>query len=99
MRKHLSPKSTQTAIVLLATPAILLISSGAGASTYHVGPGKSFANLQDIAPLLTPGDVVELAGDATYPGGVVFEKSGTNGAKITIRGIRKDGKRPRIAGG
>ncbi|HMR11573.1 MAG TPA: hypothetical protein PKA88_37590, partial [Polyangiaceae bacterium] len=48
---------------------------------------------------LKPGDIVEVDGDATYSGGVVFDKAGTAASKITIRGVPKNGKRPVISGG
>ena len=68
-------------------------------ATYEVGPGKPYATLDDVAWMLEPGDVVTVQGDHTYPGNVVFENSGTNAAKITIVGIRVNGKRPRLSGG
>jgi hypothetical protein len=68
-------------------------------ATYEVGPGKPYATLDDVAWMLEPGDVVTVQGDHTYPGNVVFENSGTNASKITILGIRVNGKRPRLSGG
>jgi hypothetical protein len=67
--------------------------------TYEVGPGKSYATLDEVAPLLAPGDVVTVQGDHTYPGGVILENSGTEAAKIRIFGVRVNGKRPRFEGG
>lgn len=49
--------------------------------------------------MLAPGDVVEVDGGATYAGDLTFTKSGAIGKKITIRGIRKSGVRPVLAGG
>ncbi len=77
----------------------LSIASPALAVTYQVGPGKPYATLGDVAGLLAPGDLVEVDGDATYPGGVVFDQPGTNAAKITIRGLRINGNRPVLTGG
>ena len=68
-------------------------------ATYEVGPGKPFASLDDVAPLLQPGDVVTVQGDHTYSGGVILENSGTAADKIRIFGIRVNGKRPRFEGG
>jgi len=51
-----------------------------------------------VAGLLDPGDVVEVDGDTTYPGGVVFTRPGSPEQRITIRGIRINGKRPVLAG-
>ena len=69
------------------------------AETLRVGPGKPYASLQAVANLLDPGDVVEVDGDFTYTGGVVLTRSGTPTQKITIRGIRINGNRPRLVGG
>jgi hypothetical protein len=70
------------------------------ATTYEVGPGKPYADLQAVAPLLAAGDVVEVSGKAgSYPGGVVFSKSGTAASKITVRGVRVNGARPILSGG
>jgi hypothetical protein len=66
---------------------------------YEVGPGKPYATLQAVADELAPGDVVKVYGDHTYPGDVVLENSGTNAAKITILGVRVNGKRPKLSGG
>lgn len=69
------------------------------ATTYEVGPGKPFVNLQAVAPLLAPGDVVLVSGNATYPGGIVLSEAGTAAAPITIRGIRINNNRPVLSGG
>jgi hypothetical protein len=77
-----------------------ILSAGpAGAATYAVGPGRRFVDLQAVAPLLRPGDRVEVDGGATYPGGVVFRESGTRGAPITVVGRRAGERRPILAGG
>jgi hypothetical protein len=68
-------------------------------TVYQVGPGKPYANLQAVASLLRPGDVVEVQGGATYAGGVRLSQSGTATQKITIRGIRVGGARPKLSGG
>ncbi|MBO9610817.1 MAG: fibronectin type III domain-containing protein, partial [Paenibacillaceae bacterium] len=67
--------------------------------TYHVGPTRAYTTLQQVAPLLHPGDTVLVDGDATYTGGIVFYRSGTEAAPITIKGVRVNGKRPVISGG
>ena len=69
------------------------------AETLRVGPGKPYASLQAVANLLDPGDVVEVDGDFTYTGGVILTRSGTPAQKITIRGVRINGNRPRLVGG
>src|SRR4026209_620368 len=73
--------------------------STAFAVTYQVGPTRTLKKLQDVAPLLQPGDVAEVDGNATYPGDLIFTVPGTVVNKITIRGIRVNGLRPVISGG
>ena len=75
--------------LLFSTLALFLVLAGpAAASTYEVGPGKPYANLQAVAPLLGPGDVVLVQGDATYPGGVVLDRPGTPAAPIIVAASR-----------
>jgi MYXO-CTERM domain-containing protein len=92
-------KRTRGATALCLASGLTLSAAPALAATYQVGPGKQYANLGAVAGLLAPGDVVEVEGDATYPGDVVFDTPGTAAKKITIKGIRKNGKRPVISGG
>jgi hypothetical protein len=68
-------------------------------TVYQVGPGKPYASLQAVQSLLRPGDVVEVQGGTTYSGGVRLTQSGTASSKITIRGVRAGGARPRLSGG
>jgi MYXO-CTERM domain-containing protein len=77
----------------------LTLTSSAFAATYQVGPGKTYPNLGAVKGLLNPGDIVEVEGNQTYPGGVVFDRPGAATQKITIRGIRVNGKRPVLSGG
>lgn len=79
--------------------AILCLPEAARAATYAVGPGRTHPDLKSVAPLLRPGDRVEVDGNATYGGGVVFREPGRKDAKITIVGKRDGGRRPVIAGG
>jgi hypothetical protein len=67
--------------------------------TYQVGPGQAYASLQAVAASLKPGDVVHVAGDAVYSGGIRLTKSGTASSKIRIVGVRVNGKRPVLSGG
>lgn len=73
--------------------------TGSQAAVYQVGAGRPYPDLQSVAALLLPGDVVEVDGDATYPGGVAFTRPGTPEQKITIRGLRINGNRPVLSGG
>ncbi|WP_437279508.1 right-handed parallel beta-helix repeat-containing protein [Sorangium sp. So ce375] len=79
--------------------SVLLAASPASAATYEVGRGKPYASLAEVAPRLAAGDVVQVEGDATYPGDLFFKKSGTEAQKITIRGVRVNGRRPVLSGG
>lgn len=80
--------------------AIASITTGANAfaATYQVGPNKQYRQISQVASQLKPGDIVEVDGNATYSS-VSLTKSGTAQAKITIRGILQNGKRPSIQGG
>jgi MYXO-CTERM domain-containing protein len=77
------------------------------AATYRVGPNETHTQLTPLMrDVLQPGDVVEVEGDATYDGDLVLwggnwpgAMTGTAEQPITIRGIRKNGKRPVIRGG
>lgn len=73
--------------------------ASAEAATYQVGPGRTYPNLQAVAGLLSPGDLVEVDGGATYPGDVTFRRPGTAGQPIVIRGVRVGGQRPVLSGG
>ena len=69
-----------------------------GPTLYQVGPTEPYPNLGTVAPMLMPGDLVQVDGNATYPGGVTFPNSGTPANKIIIQGMRINGKRPALAG-
>ena len=84
-------------VVSLMFAAVL--AAPAGATTYQVGPGKPYANLQSVAPLLGAGDVVLVDGGVTYPGGVILDRPGTAAAPIVVRGVPAAGARPRVSGG
>jgi len=85
-------------ITLLGATAFALWSGVAAGATYKVGPTQQYKQLAQVAGLLAPGDVVEVDGDASYTGGVIFDKPGSASAKITIRGLRVNGKRPVVSG-
>ncbi len=68
-------------------------------TVYQVGPGKTYANLQAVASLLKPGDVVEVQGGTTYTGGLRLSQSGTPDNRIRITGVRSGGARPVLSGG
>lgn len=73
--------------------------SEAHAAVYQVGPARQYTELGQVTNLLAPGDTVELDGDATYPGGVVFDVNGSPTKKIKVVGIAVNGKRPVLSGG
>ncbi|APR85086.1 Hypothetical protein A7982_10435 [Minicystis rosea] len=79
--------------------ALAFAPRAAAAATYAVGPGRPHPDLQSVAPLLKPGDRVELDGAATYRGDLILDAAGTKDAKITIVGKRINGLRPILAGG
>jgi hypothetical protein len=87
----------KTAILVLALSA--LWEDRAHGATYQVGPGRTYTSLQQVVGLLDPGDVVEVDGNVTYPGGVTFTRAGSAAQPITIRGMRVDGNRPVLSGG
>jgi len=68
-------------------------------TTYEVGAGKPYANLQAVASKLKPGDTVKVYGGATYAGGIRLTKAGTAANKITILGVPVNGARPVLSGG
>ncbi|AKT41002.1 hypothetical protein [Chondromyces crocatus] len=71
----------------------------AAGTTYQVGPSRQYKKLADVANLLQPGDIVQVDGNATYAGNIRFSRHGTASQKITIRGVRVNGKRPVLSGG
>ncbi len=83
--------------LLLVTVSTLLAAAPTLATTYQVGPGRPYTSLQQVAPLLDPGDVVEVDGGHTYPGDVVFTRPGTSAQPIVVRGVGAG--RPVLSGG
>jgi hypothetical protein len=99
-RRDMEAASMWRRCALLLPAALSILASPAWPGTlYQVGPDRSYETLQDVEDLLEPGDVVEVDGNETYPGGVWFQEHGTEAEPITIRGIRIDGKRPHLDGG
>ncbi|MBC7957488.1 MAG: hypothetical protein H7Y33_16660 [Cytophagales bacterium] len=62
-------------------------------------PGTSFNSLQELAPTLKGGDVVDVYARGTPYAAVEFTKAGTLASPILLRGISVDGRRPVIEGG
>lgn len=89
-----------TGLVVTVGALALCAASLARAETYQVGPGQPYATIQETLELLTPGDVVEVQGDATYPGDLWFrpEHGGSADAPVTVRGIAVNGRLPVIQG-
>src|SRR5688500_7119515 len=77
--------------------AVSAIESQSSALTLKVGVGQTYSGFSAL-PLLKPGDVVEVSGNQTY-GAITLRAAGTAAAKITIRGVRVNGRRPIISGG
>jgi|GEM_PF-2966424 len=70
-----------------------------GTKTYFVGPNRIYQKPQDVVYFLRPGDVVEIEGNATYPGGLHYSVgngtvAGTEEQPITFRGVAVNGNRP-----
>src|SRR5262245_1302438 len=95
---NLTPLAARKSAFVFAL-LLSLAADFARATVYQVGPTRTYTTLQSVANRLAPGDVVEVDGDATYPGGVTFDKDGTAGNPITIRGLRVNGNRPIVSGG
>lgn len=87
------------ALAFAASLATLGWGTGLRAETYQVGPERAYASLNDVQDLIAPGDVVEVDGDATYPGNIHFRNHGQPDAPVTIRGIPRNGRRPVLSGG
>jgi hypothetical protein len=92
-RLHLALRSLGTALL------VILASGAAHAKVYQVGPTRTYKKPEAVATLLLPGDVVEIDGNASYTGGVVFTVHGTTAKPITVRGLRVLGRRPMLQGG
>jgi hypothetical protein len=82
--------------VLLAT--FLLGSAVAHATTYQVGPTRTYTQITQAISPAAPGDIIEVDGNATYSA-VRWTKSGTAAQPIRIVGLPAGGIRPRIQGG
>ena len=84
----------------VAAWAWVAFAAAASADVYPVGPGQPYATLADVLASVTlqPGDVVEVAGDRTYPS-VRWDQGGSAGNPVTIRGWRVNGRRPVLQGG
>ena len=78
---------------------IFVSASCSFSATYLVGPTRTYPTLQDVSPILAPGDTVLVDGDHTYPGGLIFRNAGSAANRIVIRGVRVNGNRPIISGG
>jgi hypothetical protein len=81
---------------------LIVLSLPAGATTYQVGPSRTYTQLNALftAVNLGPGDIVEVDGGTTYSGGVVVPQAdgGAAGNPVVIRGIASAGQRPKISG-
>ena len=68
------------------------------AETFLVGPTRTYTQINQVAGLLDPGDLVLVDGDATYAAALLF-RNGTEALPITVRGVRINGNRPVLSGG
>jgi uncharacterized membrane protein YgcG len=69
--------------------------------SYQVGPTRSFTSLQAVAPLLQPGDEVDVDYSSTpYAAGIEFTQGGTEAQHVLIHGVPDaSGRRPVIKAG
>jgi hypothetical protein len=86
-----------------ATLLLILVAAPAAAATYQAGPSRPYPTLGALldAVDLEGGDIVEVDGNATYPGNVTIgeDDGGAAGNPVVFRGIRVAGQRPHITGG
>ncbi len=86
-------------ILLFCMLLMTLMCSVANATTYNVGPTRTYTTIQSVTGLLVPGDLVLVDGGATYGTSVTLSNSGTLALPITIRGVKVNGNRPLLSGG
>lgn len=81
-------------------PLFMIFSTaGASAATLTVGAGGTYATINAAWAKANAGDVIEVAGDATYNGSHKLSgKDGAPGKPITVRGKLVNGKRPKLTG-
>ena len=79
-------------------PEVATIDHGPPGTTYYVGPRRRHTRISEVAPLLRPGDLVLVDGDATYVEDLRLTEAGEAGRRITLRGVRVNGRRPVIQG-
>jgi hypothetical protein len=77
---------------------LIAVALPAAANTYTVGSSRTYHNLNAVAGLLNPGDLVLVDGDQLYPS-ALLTRSGSQALPITIRGVRVNGNRPILSGG
>lgn len=88
----------QTLAALSGAAVVIALAGSANADVYQVGPGRDYRQLTEL-PSLSPGDVIELDGDATYDGDVELYDNGSAAQPIVIRGVTVNDARPVISGG
>jgi len=86
----------------LALAAGVLFAAPFHATTYQVGPARTYTSLGQLfgSVDLAPGDLVEVDGNVIYGGGTVMPAAdgGDPGNPVTLRGLRVAGLRPRLLG-
>ncbi|MBU2979209.1 hypothetical protein [Alteromonas sp. C1M14] len=66
---------------------------------YKVGPNSPYREVEDVLPLLHPGDTILLEAGASYQGFIAKNISGTKAAPITLKSDAKNPQdRPRLIG-
>ena len=62
------------------------------AETFLVGPTRTYTQINQVAGLLDPGDLVLVDGDSTYAP-ALLDRNGSEALPITLRGLGEKGTR------
>ena len=93
------PARAAAAALLCSASASLCLTSDPGAAHAETHRVTNDEQLFIASRQVKPGDVIEIEGGKTYKGRIFFEQQGEPNKPITVRGIKKDGKRPILKGG
>lgn len=96
--RSISATTSATTLLCSAAAALCLVAdpAEAHAETHRITNDEQ---LYAASRQVKPGDVIEIEGGKTYKGRIFFEEAGEPDKPITVRGIKKNGKRPILKGG
>jgi hypothetical protein len=77
---------------------MVVVGKRAWGETLEVGPNKRFSSIEQALNEASAGDLVLVYGGPSYSE-LTIKRGGTGEKPITIRGVRTNGQRPKIAGG